>query len=165
VIEAIPTQEVGLVESDENARGESTSATVARLLDAIAPITAQHEAAHVVAAALVGGQVKHATIAPRIENGAVVDGSITWSPPANLTLREHAIVSLAAGVMSGHETEQDTAEVRALADQQIEVWRTDARELVERHRERIETVAAALLEHGSLGEDALRELLNDGGGR
>lgn len=144
--------------SDPDVRDQSATLAVARLLDALRPITAAHEAAHAVAAATLGGRVKGATIIPNLEAGAIVDGSITWTPRAGATLRDRAVVALAGAVMSGR-TARDETEVRALAEQQIEEWREEARVLVERHRGLIDTVAAALLANGTLDESQLGALI------
>ncbi len=134
---------------------------VSRLLQSAARVGAYHEAAHAVVAALVGGIVRQATIVPRMVDGEVVDARITWTPPESLGLRERALVALAGSAATGRNgCARDDAEVRALADQLIEQWRAEATELVEQNADKVQVVAAALLEHGTLDEAQLREILN-----
>jgi hypothetical protein len=139
----------------------STTEALVRALLEVTPRAARHEAAHAVAAHLVGGRVIAVTIVPRRDVAGWVDGDCHWRPGPTTTLRDRAVVALVGAIASDGGGHGDERSARAVADELVEQWRAEARELVERHRSIIERLAAALLERRELGEDEVLAILSD----
>ncbi|MEW6270096.1 MAG: hypothetical protein AB1689_12460 [Thermodesulfobacteriota bacterium] len=137
----------------------NVEALVRALLE-LTPRAARHEAAHAVAAHLVGGRVIAVAIIPRRDESGWVDGDCHWRPGPTTTLRDRAVVALAGAVASNGGGHGDERFARTVADELVEQWREEARELVEQHRPMIERLAAALLERRELAEDEVRAILS-----
>lgn len=136
---------------------------IGKYVSAVKRSLAVHEAAHVVAAAALGGTPLRASIQGGAVDGQRVPAFASWRTAGN-AIRARAIAALAGGVASGDCSDSDERIARREADRLIAAWRTEALGIVEQHRATIDRVAAALLEHGTLDEDALRGLLSPGEG-